>query len=84
MGKDNDFRNITLDELAEMVARGFEQTATKDELSSQIGALRTEMNAGFAHVNITLDKHMGDVRKQTDVLARRVKRLEEAVFGTGK
>jgi hypothetical protein len=35
-------------------------------------------------VNITLDKHMGDVRDQTDHLASRVKRLEETVFGVGK
>ena len=87
MKKNNDFSSITLEQLAEMVAKGFaevhEKMATKEQLYSQIGGLRTEMNAGFAHINITLDKHMGDVRTQTDTLAHRVKRLEEAVFPTG-
>ena len=95
MKKNNDFRNITLEQLAEMVAKGFaevhgkmatgfaevhEKMATKKELED----LRKETQAGFAYINITLDKHMGDVRKQTDTLAHRVKRLEEAVFRTGK
>lgn len=88
MKKENNYSKITLEQLAEMVAKGFaevhEKMATKDELLSQIGGLRTEMNAGFAYINITLDKHMGEVRKQTDALARRVKRLEQAVFGVGK
>lgn len=69
-----------LDALAQTVAKGFEQTATKTELDG----LRKEMQAGFSYVNITLDKHMGDVREQTDSLAHRVKRLEESVFGAGK
>jgi hypothetical protein len=34
-------------------------------------------------LNIELDKHMGAVRKDTDALARRVKKLEKAVFGVG-
>ncbi len=69
-----------LETLAQTVAKGFEQTATKTELDG----LRKEMQAGFSYVNITLDKHMGDVREQTDSLAHRVKRLEESVFGAGK
>ena len=69
-----------LETLAQTVAKGFEQTATKTELDG----LRKEMEAGFSYVNITLDKHMGDVREQTDSLAHRVKRLEESVFGAGK
>ncbi len=69
-----------LDALAQTVAKGFEETATKTELDG----LRKEMQAGFSYVNITLDKHMGDVREQTDSLAHRVKRLEESVFGAGK
>ena len=104
MKRNNDFSNITLEQLAQMtaegfadihenmatkddletlaqtVAKGFEQTATKTELDG----LRKEMQAGFSYVNITLDKHMGDVREQTDSLAHRVKRLEESVFGVGK
>ncbi len=84
MEKNNNFNDITLEQLAQMVAKEFagirNDMATKDDLE----ALRNETQAGFAYINITLDKHMGDVRKQTDSLAHRVKRLEESVFGAGK
>ncbi len=81
MKNNNNFSNITLEELAQMVAQEFanirKEMTTKDEL----GGLRKELQAGFSY--ITLDKHMGDVRQQTDSLAGRVKRLEESVFGVG-
>ena len=121
MAKNEKQRNVTLEQLARMVEKGFanvdkrfsqvdkrfaqsektmatkadlKQFATKHELDqlalmtakgfagvdNRFEDLRTEMNAGFGYINITLDKHMGNVRKQTDNLARRVKRLEEAVF----
>ena len=67
-----------------MIAKEFtsirKDMATKDEQK----ALQKETQAGFAYINIPLDKHMGDVREQTDSLAHRVKRLEESVFGAGK
>ncbi len=100
MNKNNDFSNITLEQVAGMVASGFEQMATKDDLEAlaqtvakgfgetatkdEVQKLRKETQAGFAYINITLDKHMGAVREQTDELARRVKKLEQAVFGVGK
>ncbi len=104
MEKNNNFSDITLEQLAQMTAQGFadihEKTATKDDLEAlaqtvakgfeqtatktELDGLRKEMQAGFSYVNITLDKHMGDVREQTDSLAHRVKRLEESVFGAGK
>ena len=31
-----------------------------------------------------IDRHMGDVRRQTDAIARRVKKVELTVFGVGK
>ncbi len=84
MEKNNNFSDITLEQLAQMVAKEFasirKNMATKDEQK----ALQKETQAGFAYINITLDKHMGDVREQTDSLAHRVKRLEESVFGAGK
>lgn len=54
------------DELATMVARGFEQVATKDELiavkdefknelKQEVGGLRNEMNARFAKVDVRFD-----------------------------
>ncbi len=83
MKNNNNFSNITLEELAQMVAQELanirKEMTTKDEL----GGLRKELQAGFSYINITLDKHMGDVREQTDSLAGRVKRLEESVFGVG-
>ena len=84
MEKNNNFSDITLEQLAQMIAKEFasirKTMATKDEQK----ALQKETQAGFAYINITLDKHMGDVREQTDSLAHRVKRLEESVFGAGK
>ncbi len=84
MEKNNNFSNITLEQLAQMIAKEFasirKNMATKDEQK----ALQKETQAGFAYINITLDKHMGDVREQTDSLAHRVERLEESVFGAGK
>ncbi len=84
MEKNNNFSDITLEQLAQMIAKEFasirKNMATKDEQK----ALQKETQAGFAYINITLDKHMGDVREQTDSLAHRVKRLEESVFGAGK
>ncbi len=91
MEKNNNFSDITLEQLAQMIAKEFasirKNMATKDDLEAlrgEFGTLQKETQAGFAYINITLDKHMGDVREQTDSLAHRVKRLEESVFGAGK
>ena len=87
MARRKKFKDPDLEQLAQMVAAGFSQMATKDELAAlqnEFEALRKETTAGFAHVNIELNKHMGNVRKETNLIARRVKRLEEAVFGVGK
>ena len=53
MNKNNDFSNITLEQVAGMVANGFEQTATKDDLNmlqNDFEALRKETQAGFAYI----------------------------------
>ena len=85
--KQNDkFKDITLEQLAHMVATGFAQMATKEdlqELRSEFGELRNEMHAGFAHLSIEMEKHIGAFRKDYNSLTRRVKKLEEATFGVG-
>jgi archaellum component FlaC len=45
-------KNITLDNLARMVAKGFEETATKTNLKE----LEKEMNNRFGEVNLRLER----------------------------
>lgn len=84
MEKNNNFSDITLEQLAQMIAKEFASIRKTMATKAEQKALQKETQAGFAYINITLDKHMGDVREQTDSLAHRVKRLEESVFGAGK
>ena len=73
MIENNNHKNITLEELARMTAKGFasiqENMATKEDLAN----LRNE-------IDIMLDRHIGTFRKDYDELAYRVKKLEETVF----
>ena len=83
MKYNDNFKDITLEQLAHMVATGFSQMATKDELQNEIAEIRNEMNAGFVHLSIEMEKHIGTFRKEYESLTRRVKKLEEAAFGIG-
>jgi len=65
----NNNNGITLDELANMVARGFENTATRQELKE----LRSDMNARFSAV----DKRLGKLDYQVDEVHDILKRFEE-------
>lgn len=65
-------KNITTDDLAVMVQKGFADTATKTELNS----LKKGVEAGFRSVNQRLDK-LQSVR--IEKLERRMKRLEEVL-----
>lgn len=57
--------NITIDELASMVQKGFNETAKK-----------ADMDAGFKAVNERLDKLESD---RIEKLEKRMERLEEAL-----
>ena len=79
-----------LDELAQIMAGGFADTATKVDLEE----MRGEMHRDFAtkqefqdglhtlrgDIDIMLDHHIGTFRKDYDELASRVKKLEQTVF----
>lgn len=80
-----------IDQLARMVADGFAQTATKEdlanlrtELKGDIANLRTEIKGDMTNlrneIDIMLDRHIGTFRKDYDELSARVKRIEEAIF----
>ena len=74
----------TIDELARMVARGFESVEEKMATKEDLAQLREEMQGGFMRlredIDIMLDRHIKTFRKAYDELAARVKKLEEAVF----
>ena len=95
MLKKNAQKKITAEELARMVARGFENTATKDdlkelatqqELTQGLASVRQEMRSGFQVVTDTLDLIRSDIRDlkisvEIDAkdLKHRVERLEKKV-----
>lgn len=71
------------DEFATMVAKGFEQVATKDELiatkdelkdeiKKEVGGLRSEMNVRFAQVDV----RFAQVDARFDTLERKVDSLD--------
>lgn len=69
-----------IDELAQMVARGFSETGTKEDLRNLRTELKGDMVRFRQDVDIMLDRHVGSVRRDYDSLAGRVKKLEEKVF----
>ena len=81
MIENNNHKNITLEELARMTAKGFasiqENMATKEDLAN----LRNETKKDLANlrneIDIMLDRHIGTFRKDYDELAYRVKKLED-------
>lgn len=92
--KDSDIET-KIDELAEMVARGFSEVrdefkAVRQEFGEDLAELRKEMRETFAtkedlirlrgDIDIMLDRHIGTFRKDYDDLAARVKHLEQLVL----
>lgn len=69
-------KNTTIDDLAQMVAKGFEKTATKDELKEGLNFLRSDMNDGFSEVNRRLDNIEHLIAEEHRI---RIERLEENV-----
>ena len=69
-------KNITTDDLARMVAKGFEDTAKKDEV-----AKRDEVNTRFDRVEARLEKieklFIADHRQRIEKLEMEVKELKE-------
>ena len=70
----------TVEDLAEATAKGFANTATKQELKD----LETRMGIKFGKlensVNNSIEEFVKGFRGDYDVLTSRVKRLETAVF----
>ena len=73
-------KNITIDELAVMVQKGFAKTTTKDELNQ----LRSDMNKHFEQVNKRLEVMVtkAEMNRRFDgledrVLASHQKRIEK-------
>jgi len=63
-------KNITIDDLAVMVQKGFADTATKDELKS----MRIEMNRRFDGLE---DRVLASHQKRIEKLEAEVKELRE-------
>ena len=63
-------KNITIDDLAVMVQKGFADTATKDELKS----MRIEMNRRFDWLE---DRVLASHQKRIEKLEAEVKELRE-------
>ena len=81
-GKENKKGKMTLDRLAGMVARGFEKTATKEDLKEVKNKL-AEHDARFGKLEYQVDE-MYDILKrfeENDILnlQKRVQILEKAV-----
>ena len=63
----NNGEQITIDQLARMVQKGFEETATKQDLKNEIEGLRSEMNKRFDRIeNILLEEHRRRIEKLED------------------
>jgi hypothetical protein len=88
--KDKDIE-AKIDDLAEMVARGFtevrgemhdirEDMATKADLADLREEFKGDMIRLRGDIDIMLDRHIGTFRKDYDELAERVKRLEQLVL----
>ena len=75
------YKDVTLPELAAMIEALAQATAegfgTTEEKFNQV-------QLEFDDLGDRIDRHMGDVRRQTDAIARRVKKVELTVFGVGK
>jgi hypothetical protein len=70
MAKDD----MTLEKLAQMVHRGFEQTARKADL--ELLATKAEMNERFDRVELHISSLGSDWRERFDALEMRVRKLE--------
>ena len=85
---------MTIEDLAIMVKRGFDHTATKEDLKNlatkeelhlEIQGIRTEMRDGFHHVNARLDTlhhdidDLPEIREEVHDLRKRVDKLERKV-----
>src|SRR5262245_60266238 len=67
-----EFKDITLDELARMVARGFAETATKAEMNQRFDAVDARLDAVESDLAIV----KSDVASLTDEMAKRPTREE--------
>lgn len=84
MSKNNIKKKITTEAMARMVAKGFEETATKQDLAGL--ATKQEMREGFQLIADRLDLMHSDIRDlkisvEVDIkdLYKRVERLEKRV-----
>jgi len=80
----------TVEDLAHATAKGFANTATKQDLKNvgermehveeRMGKMENKFEKLSTDVNNSIEQFVGNVRGDYDVLTSRVKRLEIAVF----
>ena len=72
-------KNITIDQLAQMINEGFKSTATKED----VAALRSAMDHKFEAVESRLDRieHLilEEQKRKVEDLEQRMKKLEDAL-----
>ena len=75
-------KEMSIDDLAGMVQRGFTVTATKDDLKDFVTKeeLKEELKELKNDLEVMMGRHIGTFRKDYDELARRVRKLEDKVF----
>ena len=73
-------KNVTIDDLARMVQKGFEETAKKDEMNTKFEAITKEMRSGFQQNDRRFDKieslMLVEHRARIERLEKKVERLE--------
>jgi hypothetical protein len=71
--------HIAIDQLAEMINKGFKDTASKQdiqEVRTDMTELRSEMKAGFDRIEHFL---LAEQKREIEDLKQRMKRLEDAL-----
>ena len=61
--------NVTLNDLANMVARGFENTVTKDEFNAEMGEVKSRLN--------NVEQRLGKLDYRVDEIYEILARFEE-------
>lgn len=80
LGKKIEDLTVTVESLATATAKGFANTATKQELKDLESRMENKFEKLGTEVNNSIEGFVKDFRGDYDVLTSRVKRLETAVF----
>ena len=76
-------KKLTLEDLAGMVKRGFDETATKEDIRELRDGLRAEMHEGFQMIAGTLTAIQGDIREVKAVLPPLLKTVAQLELDMG-